>query len=95
MVAARTRPPEEPPISHDIWTPEGLDVARATSVAAAALVAGPITALFDPPVTCIATPKMRDVDGGRIARIYGRFGFGADRGWPVSRIRMYPFGSRA
>ena len=39
--------------------------------------------------------KMRDLDGRRIAHVYGRFGFGADRGWCGLRVRMYPFGTRA
>ena len=39
--------------------------------------------------------EMTGTAGLRIARIYGRFGFGADRGWCASRVRMYPFGTRA
>jgi hypothetical protein len=42
---------QNPLLSHDVWTPQGLDLARATSVPAAALVASPLTALFGPLVT--------------------------------------------
>ena len=39
---------QNPLLSHDVWTPQGLDLARATSVPAAALLASPVTALFGP-----------------------------------------------
>jgi hypothetical protein len=42
---------QNPLVSHDIWTPQGLDLARATSVPIAALVVSPLTALFGPVVT--------------------------------------------
>ena len=42
---------QNPLVSNDVWTPQGLDLARATSVPAAALVASPLTALFGPLVT--------------------------------------------
>src|SRR6185437_15538382 len=42
---------QNPLTSYDIWTPQGLDLARATSVPIAALVVSPLTALFGPVVT--------------------------------------------
>lgn len=42
---------QNPLMSNEVWVPQGLNLARATSVPAAALVASPITALFGPLVT--------------------------------------------
>lgn len=42
---------QNPLISHVVWTPTGLDLARATSVPAAAIVATPVTLLWGPIVS--------------------------------------------